>query len=374
MLLLNRSIARSAFLLLLLPLRTSAQDITFTKPVLRLGSADGDSSQILFGASSAARRSNGDLVISNTGTNQIRVYSASGKLRQTLGRKGGGPGEFQFLQRVDVIRGDTIVAYDIGNGRITWFDPSGKVARSASVQPLGNGVLPRAAGFTDNGRMLAHSDFGRVFTAGEHRDTLTFVLYDVRGTPVDTLGRYPGPEEFHLVGGEFAVRRSIPFGRDAYASAHGGRIAIGSNDAYTFDVFNSSAKRVVTHREARPAVKTSKAHLAILDRKYLEGMPAQMRTATAARMKEFPVRETYPYYEGLLASDDGSVWTAEVLRPDDRTRVWVVRTPDGARPRQIRVPAGVDLVSVGNGYAIGHERDAVGVESIVVYSMPITTR
>lgn len=70
-------------------------------------------------ATSAGRRSNGDIIVANTGPAKIRIYNPSGSLMQSIGRKGGGPGEFQFLQRVEVIRGDTIDAYDIGSGPIT---------------------------------------------------------------------------------------------------------------------------------------------------------------------------------------------------------------------------------------------------------------
>jgi hypothetical protein len=359
--------------LCVMPHAAYAQNVTLTQPAVRIGAADGDSTQILFGAWSAARRDNGEIVIANTGTNQIRVYDRAGRLTQTIGRKGGGPGEFQFLQRIGVIHGDTIVAYDIGNGRMTWFSPAGKVARSVQVQPLGNGVLPRAVGFTDGGRMLAHTDFARVFTAGEHRDTLAFVLYDVRGAARDTLGHYAGPEEFHLVGGEFAVRRDIIFGRNAFGAARGGRIAIGSNDAYRFDIFNSAPRRVVTHDEKRAPVKAAKSARDALDREFIEGMPAPMKTATAARVKEFPARETYPYYAGLLASADGAVWTQEVVLPGARNKVWVVRKPDGSMPRSISVPLNVDLIDVGPDFALGHARDAEGIESIVHYSLPLTT-
>jgi hypothetical protein len=355
-----------------MPCVVSAQNVILTEPVVRIGGADSDSSQILFGASSAARRSTAEIVIANTGTNQIRVYNRTGQLEQTIGGKGGGPGEFQFLQRIGVIRGDTVVAYDIGNGRVTWFTPAGKVARTVQVQPLGNGVLPRAVGFTDNGRMLAHTDFARVFTAGEHRDTLAFVLYDVKGTAKDTLGRYAGPEEFHLVGGEFAVRRDISFGRNAFAAVHGGRIAIGGNDAYRFDIFNSAPMRVVTHQEQRKPVKTSKEALARLDKEFIEGMPGPMKAAMAARIGEFPARETYPYYAGLLASDDGAVWTQEIVLPNAKQKTWIVRRPDGSAPREVRVPSNVDLIEVGAGYALGHARDAEGIESIVLYTLPLT--
>ena len=75
------------------------------------------------------------------------------------------------MPRDVAIRGDTIVAYDIYLGRITYFSPTGAVARTLTVQPFGNGVLPRASGFPTDGRLIAHTDLNRVFRRGTSRDT-----------------------------------------------------------------------------------------------------------------------------------------------------------------------------------------------------------
>jgi hypothetical protein len=42
-------------------------------------------------------------------------------------------------------------------------------------------------------------------------------------------------------------------------------------------------------------------------------------------------------------------------------------------PRSISVPLNVDLIDVGPDFALGHARDAEGIESIVHYSLPLTT-
>ena len=200
------------------PSAARAQDAVLTKPALRIGSADGDSTQVLYGAGSAGRGSDGSIVVAN-----------------------------------------------------------------------------------------GHTDFARVFSRGEHRDTLTYILFDLEGAPADTLGRYPGAEEFHLVGNEGAVRREIAFGRNSFAAVSGGRIAIGANDSYRFDIFNRTARRIATHEEPRTGAKVRREHIDALDREYLEGLPEQMRKATSLRMKEFPARETYGIYRRTLATAHDAV-------------------------------------------------------------------
>src|SRR5687768_2934188 len=92
-------------------------------PTVRIGTADGDSSEVLFGAFSVDRTSDGRIVVANSGTSEVRIYDARGVHLRTMGRRGDGPGEFRALLRLGVIRGDTILAYDWRHGRITWFSP-----------------------------------------------------------------------------------------------------------------------------------------------------------------------------------------------------------------------------------------------------------
>ena len=341
--------------------------VALDRPVARIGVADGDSAYLLFGARGAARLSTGHIVVMNSGTNQIRVYDERGRHVRSIGRRGNGPGEFNGLQRIGAIRGDTIVAYDIYLGRITFFTPAGAVARTLPVHPFGNGVLPRAAGFTADGRLLAHTDFNRQFSKGASRDTMLFALFDARGAARDTLGRYAGEEIYTLVTPQAALRRPIAFGRTAFASARGAHIAIGTSDQLRFDVFTAAGRRVRTHNETVQPRQVRREEVTRADQLWLSSIPERMRQGLDRHLREFPHRETYPAYADMIMGTDGVVWLQEASAPGAMARKWTLIAPDGRKLRQVTSTMPLELLDVGRDYVIAWRRDDLDVEQILLF-------
>jgi hypothetical protein len=84
----------------------------------------------------AARLSDGRYVVKDRDV--IRVFGSDGKYLSSIGRRGEGPGEFQYLRGVCVGSGDTILAY--GDRPVAAvFTPSGSLARTFSP-PDGSAV------------------------------------------------------------------------------------------------------------------------------------------------------------------------------------------------------------------------------------------
>jgi hypothetical protein len=58
------------------------------------------------------------------------AYDGSGRLLQVIGRQGAGPGEFGFIMRLEVFGGDSLIALDVGNSRMTVLSPGYQPVRS----------------------------------------------------------------------------------------------------------------------------------------------------------------------------------------------------------------------------------------------------
>ncbi|MEP6833725.1 MAG: hypothetical protein ABJB74_10030 [Gemmatimonas sp.] len=98
------------------------------------------------------------IVIPIDGDRQIRVYDANGKRIGSVGRRGKGPGEFEYIGPL-MWKADTLVVDDYSQRRFTYISPDVKVLRTAvyptmkSVQlgarkfdgAPGTGVGPRTA-------------------------------------------------------------------------------------------------------------------------------------------------------------------------------------------------------------------------------------
>jgi 6-bladed beta-propeller len=98
-------------------------DLAPLRPLVDIGGDGGP--EELSGVTGAVSLSDGRIVIGNGATNEIRVFSDDGNYLETIGRRGGGPGEFYSLLWVGVAPGDTILAYDIRSQRLSWFAPDG---------------------------------------------------------------------------------------------------------------------------------------------------------------------------------------------------------------------------------------------------------
>jgi hypothetical protein len=90
-----------------------------------------------------------------SGNGSIGVYSRAGRLIRELGRPGGGPGEFRFVESVRVLRGDTVVAIDPAARRVTVFGPDLNLLDTYAVD-----FAPRTVIMTSSGAFIGYSDVG----------------------------------------------------------------------------------------------------------------------------------------------------------------------------------------------------------------------
>lgn len=82
---------------------------------------------------------------------RIRFFNSAGRQLAVVGRKGGGPGEFQQITGICRTRGDTLVVNDAINGRVTIVAPNARIVRSAAV---GSADLPWGGGCFDDGTFV----------------------------------------------------------------------------------------------------------------------------------------------------------------------------------------------------------------------------
>lgn len=96
-----------------------------TEPTLELGVLDGDPAQQFNGVVSALRLSDGRLVIGDSGSKEVRFFTADGRHLRSVAGPGGGPGELRFLIAVSRLHGDTLIVSDWPVGQWHWFTAEG---------------------------------------------------------------------------------------------------------------------------------------------------------------------------------------------------------------------------------------------------------
>jgi hypothetical protein len=99
------------------------------QPDVTIGAVDGDVPCNLSGVTDAIRLSDGTIVVADGSSGQVRYFDGNGRLR-SVGQRGRGPEEFQWLRRIFLVGGDTLAACDPFQFRITVFAPDGALVRT----------------------------------------------------------------------------------------------------------------------------------------------------------------------------------------------------------------------------------------------------
>jgi len=134
---------RSAVLLLAIAAPLAAQDTVRVRadgppqwgPAVRLveevaiGELDGPPEYAFGQVRHGAMEPGGGFYLYDFNDRQIRRYDRTGRFLNLVGRKGGGPGEYEYAAAMAVTRDGRLIVHDPRNSRITYFHPDGKVAR-----------------------------------------------------------------------------------------------------------------------------------------------------------------------------------------------------------------------------------------------------
>ena len=103
--------------------------------LVSIGTVSDDSLYELNRAESAIMLSNGEIVVANRGSSQLRWYDSRGRYIRSVGRRGQGPGEFKSLYVFEG-RGDTVFVDDGQNRRVSRISPDGRyIGLDSSATP-----------------------------------------------------------------------------------------------------------------------------------------------------------------------------------------------------------------------------------------------
>src|SRR5687768_3681092 len=214
------------------PAETQAPWTLDTGSVIDIGSQSADPNQEFSGFVIPVLLSDGRIVVANGGTSELRFFGSEGKWVKSVGRRGGGPGEFEALGWLDVGAGDTLRTYDWSLRRLSVFSPDGDFVRPVSLHAGGEVSSPRPLGMLGDGRLIAQSQKSVTIESkpGAGRDTVPLFALDLVQGVADSLGRFPSHEHLIHTGKGSVSAGSLPFGKDLHVLVHGSRVYVGTSD------------------------------------------------------------------------------------------------------------------------------------------------
>lgn len=125
-------------------------DLTITKE-RQIGELDGAEEFLFVNIADVVMNSKGDIYVADRRLNEIRKFNRDGEYLLTVGRKGQGPGEFQYIQTVSVNRNEDLIVFDGGLGRISVFSDNGEHRETTKKLMTDSWILPSKIFDTDGG-------------------------------------------------------------------------------------------------------------------------------------------------------------------------------------------------------------------------------
>ena len=154
------------------PLRSAGEGWTVGELLAEIGNVDGPPEYQFADVVAAVRLDNGDIVVADRGASELRSYDAEGNFRWRVGREGEGPGEFQRLDFLGRMAGDSLMTYDPILLRIQVFDPGGRLFRTfraelpRDIGSPGGSAPDRAVGVVDDQLIVRFVELDDEATAG----------------------------------------------------------------------------------------------------------------------------------------------------------------------------------------------------------------
>src|ERR1043166_3530322 len=299
----------------------------------------------------------GTLYVADARPAAVKVFDSDGKLLRTLGREGGGPGEYR--RPWIAARGGLVVIHDPGQSRTTAYDTSGRYLRSwptfcchqneVAIDRKGRIVIPAALQSPD------------AMASGRPRRA-AYVRYAVDGRVIDTLRiRGDTTERLWTVsrrGADGKVGRGmtsvvVPYTSHQLFTWHpdGGFVSGWSAEMRLFRSSNG--------KDSTPLVSAPMARQripALLWQAAVDSAVAQLTTMVgpvAAREAVHPgdVPTDAPAFTRLLVDEEGNVWARQLLPAVTGATVFRVFGPSGADRGTATVPV---VVPDWGGVAFGH--------------------
>lgn len=349
------------------------------EPTLEIGMADGPPEYLLGQVMSAVRRDDGSIVLVNAASSEIRFYDAQGRHLRTVGGQGGGPGEYQQPHWVQVIRGDTILAYDFPAKRLSILAPDGSFLRAHTLEGFSSPPWVYPALVDGSLVAMVRRVVGdAASTSSGLRQSQEVILHlDRKGTVLDTISVEAPTTEYVQVteGGGSIGSASYPmvFGPSILVAPTGERVAVARSDEWRLRLYRPGTgldgvvrrpidPRPVTDEVMRAEEQSRQEQLA-----RVRNPAARQRRAES--MAGQPVAEVLPFFSRMLADADGRLWLQNYRAPGEETTAWTVHDVDGRLLGEVRLPERFTPRQLGPDFVLGVSRDEMDVERVRLYRL-----
>lgn len=312
----------------------------------------------------------------------VRIFTPEGRLERVVEGSGEAKGRFRATAMLAIVRGDSLLVYDVGLRRISLFDSTGRFGRSIALGTLCPAGFVAPAGMLPDGRLLLTCDELRFpFPGGEgsvRDDTVAVYLADAHGTVLDTVGRYPASESFgvavRLPRGTVVAPAPRPFGRNTSIVVTDSQFYIGLGDRFEVRMLGATGRlRSIVRVRLFPRPVTPQDISAFTaERRTMplpDGFAGQIESALRLSLERAPYPSTMPAYGRVIADRDGRLWLEEYRPPGTGRPRWWVLDPVKGLLGLVALPPAFTPTDIRRDALLGLWRAPDGTEHVRVYRL-----
>lgn len=322
-------------------------------PRVTIGGPDADSAVTLFQVSGGAILGDGRIVIANAGSYELLQFDAEGSFIRTGGGRGGGPGEFQGIDWMRHIFGDSIVTWDWSQSRVQVFDADLRLSRILSPAQASDDspINVEALDVLPDGGVLG---WGPEFAMEYPREPLQGHLYRLNpeGAVADSIGPFASARRVWISG-----ETPPPFSRNSAFVVRNGAIysAISENSDIRISTMDGETVEIVRGGiVSRPPTDAEVEDALEGLRPFGTGEPW--------------VSAELPYWTEFEVDRTGAVWRRLFVGSDAESVQWVIVGPDRS-VGVLETSVSFLPLDIGEDWVLAVEKDDFDVERVVVYEL-----
>lgn len=278
---------------------------------LKIGAIEGDPEYQFGQVGSIAVDSKGQIYVMDAQAQNLKVYDADGNYVQTIGQRGGGPGEFLGAVFLLMGAGDTLVVPDLNNRRVNVIPPD---RTSFSSFPLTlDGGIPAVWASTPSGTMAYQIRPLDLPNLPRQDSSDAVLVFTTDGTVTDTLIRFPTGETISYAQGYPDYR--IFSTEASWTLTDDGKLLYGMNDDYRIEVYADGNLERVISRQFEPELVGENTKDAIRGwfRRQIDQAGAAVPPGMAEQiMDALDFGEFLPAFAGIVAGSDGEIWVQHI--------------------------------------------------------------
>jgi hypothetical protein len=283
----------------------------FLEEEVRIGAIEGDPEYQFGQVGGIAVDSKGFIYVMDVQGQNLKVYDTEGSYVETVGQRGGGPGEFSGAFFILMGAADTLLVPDMNNRRVNVFPPD---RSDFSSFPLSlDGGVPAVWASTPTGVTAYQIRPLDLPNLPRQDSSDAVVVFTTDGTVTDTLIRFPTGETVSYAQGFPDYR--IFSTEAAWTLAHDGKLLYGMNNDYRIEVHaNGELERVITQQfEPELVGQNTKDAIIRWFRQQIDQAGAAVPPGMAEQIIDaLDFGEYLPAFAGITAGSDGAIWVQHI--------------------------------------------------------------